>query len=111
MYYNWYDPKDGSVVTVWPDDGSTVYPFLSSVDNGWLAAALRVVKGAVPELRGKADRILSKMNFGFYYNPAATHAVRRRGLIARRLLGRGSRPAARCRATASGSPATTTTSR
>ena len=82
MYYNWYDPRDGSVVRVWPADGSTVYPFLSSVDNGWLAAALNVVKGAVPELRGKADRILSTMNFGFYYNPAAATPFGASGLIA-----------------------------
>ncbi|MBY8870271.1 DUF3131 domain-containing protein [Micromonospora sp. PLK6-60] len=82
MYYNWYDPRDGSVVTVWPDDGSTVYPFMSSVDNGWLAAALHVVKGAVPQLRGKADAILRKMNFGFYYNPAAATPFGASGLIA-----------------------------
>jgi hypothetical protein len=82
MFYNWYDPRDGSVVHVWPDDGSTIYPFLSSVDNGWLAASLRVVKGAVPELRGKADAILSKMNFGFYYNPAASTPFGASGLIA-----------------------------
>ena len=81
MYYNWYDPKDGSVVTVWPEDGSTVTPFLSSVDNGWLAAALRVVQGAMPELRGKAARILRPMNFGFYYNPAATTPIGTRGLL------------------------------
>jgi hypothetical protein len=82
MYYNWYDPRDGSVVTVWPDDGSTIYPFLSSVDNGWLAAALNVVKGGVPELRGRADSILRKMNFGFYYNPAASTPFGASGLIA-----------------------------
>jgi Putative glucoamylase/Protein of unknown function (DUF3131) len=82
MFYNWYDPRDGSVVTVWPDDGSTVTPFLSSVDNGWLAAALRVVEGAMPPLRAKADRILKAMNFGFYYNPAATTAAGNKGLIA-----------------------------
>ncbi len=82
MYYNWYDPRDGSVVTVWPDDGSTVTPFLSSVDNGWLAAALRVVEGAMPQLRAKADRILRAMNFGFYYNPAASTPFGTRGLIA-----------------------------
>jgi hypothetical protein len=82
MYYNWYDPRNGSVVTVWPDNGDTVYPFLSSVDNGWLAAALNVVKGAVPELRGKADAILRKMNFGSYYNPTATTPFGASGLIA-----------------------------
>ena len=95
MYYNWYDPQDGSVVTVWPDDGSTIYPFLSSVDNGWLAAALRVVEGAVPELRGKADRILRQMNFGFYYNPAAQHAVRCQRPDRAAASGTRRRPAAR----------------
>jgi hypothetical protein len=72
MFYNRYDPRDGSVLTVSPENGSPVYPFLSSVDNGWLAAALRVVEGAMPELRAKADRILTAMNFSFYYNPEAT---------------------------------------
>ncbi|AGZ42607.1 glucoamylase family protein [Actinoplanes friuliensis] len=81
MYYNWYDPRDASVVTTWPEDGSVVTPFLSSVDNGWLAAALRVVEGALPELRGKADKILKPMNFGFYYNPAATTPIGTRGLL------------------------------
>ena len=37
-----------SKLTIWPVDGSRVYPFLSSVDNGWLAAALIVVKNADP---------------------------------------------------------------
>ena len=82
MYYNWYDPRDGSVVTVWPDDGSPVTPFLSSVDNGWLAAALRVVESAMPPLRAKAEKILKPMNFGFYYNPAANTPIGTRGLIA-----------------------------
>ena len=81
MFYNWYDPRDASVVTVWPEDGSAVTPFLSSVDNGWLAAALRVVEGAMPELRGKADRILAPMNFGFFFNPAASTPIGTRGLI------------------------------
>lgn len=38
QFYNWYDPATGEKLTVWPEDGGTVYPFLSSVDNGWLAA-------------------------------------------------------------------------
>jgi hypothetical protein len=81
MYYNWYDPRDGSVITVWPADGGVVTPFLSSVDNGWLASALRVVAGAMPELRAKANRILSPMNFGFYFTPAVTTPIGSRGLI------------------------------
>ena len=37
MFYNWYDPASGAKLTTWPMDGSPVYPFLSSVDNGWMA--------------------------------------------------------------------------
>ncbi|MCA2214981.1 glucoamylase family protein [Jidongwangia harbinensis] len=81
MYYNWYDPRDGTVVTVWPEDGAAVTPFLSSVDNGWLAAGLRVVRGAMPDLRAAADALLTPMNFGFFFNPAATSPIGTRGLI------------------------------
>ena len=46
MFYNWYDEATKVKLTTWPVDGSTVLPFLSSVDNGWLAAALIVVANA-----------------------------------------------------------------
>jgi hypothetical protein len=71
MFYNWYDPVTGAKLRVWPADGSTVYPFLSSVDNGWLATALRVVANAEPRLRAEAEALLSGMDFGFYYDPNA----------------------------------------
>jgi hypothetical protein len=71
MFYNWYDPRDGAVLHTHPDDGSAITPFLSSVDNGWLAAALLVVRGAMPAQRAAVDRVLSGMDFGFYYNPDA----------------------------------------
>src|SRR5450631_3182676 len=48
MFYNWYDEATGDVITVWPSDGSKIYPFLSSVDNGWFAASLMVVRNAEP---------------------------------------------------------------
>jgi len=66
MYYNWYDPQTGAMLTTWPIDGSTVYPFLSTVDNGWLATALIVVSNSVPQLRGQALVLLNAMNFGFF---------------------------------------------
>jgi hypothetical protein len=81
MFYNWYDPRTGAVLRVWPADGSTVFPFLSSVDNGWLAAALVVVANTVPEVRADADRLRRAMNFGFYYNPTARGADYPAGLI------------------------------
>jgi hypothetical protein len=71
MFYNWYSPTDGSVLHTWPEDGSTITPFLSSVDNGWLAAALMVVRSAEPELAARANAILAPMDFGFYYDPDA----------------------------------------
>ncbi len=54
MFYNWYDPHTGAVLHTGPTDGSAITPFLSSVDNGWLAAALLVVQGAVPAARSQA---------------------------------------------------------
>jgi len=71
MFYNWYDEANGDVVTVWPDGGNTVYPFLSSVDNGWFAASLMVVRHAEPGVAALANSLLSKMNFGMYYNKDA----------------------------------------
>lgn len=69
MYYNWYDPRTGDLVQTWPDDGAQVRHFLSSVDNGWLAAALRVVAHAEPRLVDEATALYDSMNFGIYYNP------------------------------------------
>jgi hypothetical protein len=71
MFSNWYDPATGAELTTWPVDGNPVYPFLSSVDNGWMAAALLMVGNAVPELRGQARDLLAPMAFGSYYDPAA----------------------------------------
>jgi hypothetical protein len=71
MFYNWYDPATGAKLTTWPVNGNPVYPFLSSVDNGWMAAALLMVSNAVPQLRGQARDLLAPMDFGSYYDPAA----------------------------------------
>ena len=69
MFYNWYDPATGAKLTTWPVDGSTVHPFLSSVDNGWLATALAVVRDQVPQVAAQAGALLRRMDFGYYYNP------------------------------------------
>jgi Putative glucoamylase/Protein of unknown function (DUF3131) len=75
MFYNWYDEANGDVVTVWPENGSTVYPFLSSVDNGWFAASLMVVRNAEPGVAKLANALLDKMNFGMYYNKDARPGI------------------------------------
>ena len=69
QFYNWYDAATGAKLTVWPPSGKRLYPFLSSVDNGWLATALIMVANALPQLRAQANAILEAMDFGFYYDP------------------------------------------
>ena len=53
MFYNWYDEATGEKLTTWPGTGDTVYPFLSSVDNGWLAAAFMLIQNADPANAGR----------------------------------------------------------
>ena len=71
QFWNWYSPQTGEKITIWPEDGSTVYPFASSVDNGWLASALIMVANAVPELHDRAWELAASMDFGCYYDPGA----------------------------------------
>jgi hypothetical protein len=72
MYYNWYDAATGQKLRVWPEPpNNQVSPFLSEVDNGWLAAALMMVDRSVPQLRSEARALHSAMDFGFFYDPAA----------------------------------------
>lgn len=81
FFYNWYSPKDGSILKIWPG-GGPVRPFLSTVDNGWLAASLMMVRNSRPHLRGTADQLLSPMNFGFFYDPYdATNPAVHPGLL------------------------------
>jgi hypothetical protein len=78
MYYNWYDESTGDVITSWPTTGDRVYPFLSSVDNGWLGAALRVVMSANAGAAPVARRIFDRMRWDMFYD---TNAPRKPGLI------------------------------
>jgi hypothetical protein len=70
MFFNWYDPATGDKLTTWPENGNPVYPFLSSVDNGWLATGLLVTERAIPSLKREAGAIRRQMDFGYYYNGA-----------------------------------------
>jgi len=69
QFFNWYDARNGDVLTTWPPTGLPLTPILSSVDNAWLATGLRVVRGAVPQLAGRAGALYSSMDFGVYYRP------------------------------------------
>jgi hypothetical protein len=69
QFYNWYDHRSGAKLTVWPPTGQPLTPILSSVDNGWLATGLQLVRRGVPELSGRAGALFDSMDFGFYYRP------------------------------------------
>jgi hypothetical protein len=82
MFYNWYDEASGDVITTWPTDGSRIYPFLSSVDNGWLGAALRVVMSADRGAAPQARRIFDRMRWDMFYDADTAHpGVRPGGLM------------------------------
>ena len=68
MFFNWYDPASGAKLATWPESGDPVHPFLSSVDNAWLATGLLVTSRAIPGLARRADAIRDGMDFGYYYN-------------------------------------------
>jgi Putative glucoamylase/Protein of unknown function (DUF3131)/RTX calcium-binding nonapeptide repeat (4 copies) len=69
QYFNWYDHRTGEKITVWPPSGEPHEPRLSSVDNGWLATGLAIVRRSVPRLAARAGAIYDSMDFGFYYRP------------------------------------------
>lgn len=80
--YQWYDTSTGQVIT---NPGGTSCAgqttpafdncfFVSNVDNGWYASGLIVVREAMPQLRPLADKLMSAMNFGLFYDSRAeTH--------------------------------------
>lgn len=68
FFPNHLDPRSGEPLVTWPDDGRPVRPFLSAVDNGWLAAALIMVGNARPGLRDRAVALLGPMDFGYFYD-------------------------------------------
>ncbi len=70
MFFNWYDDRTGELLHRMPD-GGTIHPFLSSVDNGWLAAGLMVAASAEPAVAAEAHRVLDRMHFGAFHDAAA----------------------------------------
>ncbi|HEY2579868.1 MAG TPA: glucoamylase family protein [Streptosporangiaceae bacterium] len=80
--YQWYDTANGAVLSNpgaadCPAGGTPSFTncfFLSNVDNGWYASGLIVVREAIRQLAGLADRLLKPMNFGLFYDSRAeTH--------------------------------------
>jgi hypothetical protein len=83
MYFNWYDEATATTLHTWPGSGDKVVPFCSSVDNGWLGAALLVVQQSDAAARPWAKRIFDRMRWDAFYNDNSdpAHQVRTGGLI------------------------------
>ncbi len=79
MFYNWYDPTTLAKLRAWPVNGDVVKPFLSSVDNGWLATGLLLAARAEPAVADRANALRSGMDFGCYYNEAEGQGGQIRG--------------------------------
>lgn len=69
LYFNWYDEATGEALRSWPGTGDPVFPFVSSVDNGWLGAALWTVGNAIPSLSERARDLFEDMRWDAFYNP------------------------------------------
>ena len=71
MFFNWYDDRSGALLRQMPDSGHEIQQFLSSVDNGWLAAGLMVAAAAEPRSRRRPHVVLDRMDFGVFHDAAA----------------------------------------
>jgi hypothetical protein len=69
FFFNHIDPHTGATLKTDPYDGSPLRVFLSSVDNGWLAASLIMVGNTQPRFRQKTAALLGPMHFQFFYEP------------------------------------------
>lgn len=84
MYFNWYDEATGEALRTWPESGDPVEPFVSSVDSGWLGAALLVVSTADPVAGPRAKALFEGMRWDAFYNPGGVEGhpnVRPGGLM------------------------------
>ncbi|MFB6135298.1 MAG: glucoamylase family protein [Halobacteriaceae archaeon] len=70
FFFRWYDTADG---TVDRDFGGY---FVSTVDNGWLSAALVVVGQAFPEFSDRTAALLEAQDYGRLYDPEVYHPFR-----------------------------------
>ncbi|MEE1618357.1 glucoamylase family protein [Brachybacterium sp. J153] len=68
MYVNWYDEADGSILRSWPGSGDVVVPFVSSVDMGWLGAALHLVAQADPSNARIARALFDAMRWDVFWD-------------------------------------------
>jgi hypothetical protein len=76
--YQWYDTRNGNVLTNPGEaDCTETTPaqdncwFVSAVDNGWYASGLIEVRQALPAESGLASQLLAPMDFSIFYDGRA----------------------------------------
>jgi hypothetical protein len=69
FFFDRIDPRTGATLEVHPRTGVRFQPWLSVVDNAWLATALMMVRNTRPPMRRRAEELLRPMDFRFFYEP------------------------------------------
>lgn len=69
LYLNWYHTDSSEPVKRWPGSQAEQPLFISSVDNGWLAAGLLLAREQLPSLSNQIDQIIDQMDFSLFYSP------------------------------------------
>lgn len=71
LYFNWYDAARAALPARAPKHWPSP-PFVSSIDNGWLAAALLLLAAVEPTLADRAHSRLESMDFDVFDGPGTT---------------------------------------
>lgn len=70
LFLNWYDTSNGEA-SITHHSGGEVTPFISTVDNAFLAVSLMLIRGAIPQFIDEADALLGNMNIPRLYDSAS----------------------------------------
>ncbi len=67
---SWYNTNTGAAINGPGQQSisSTHGQFISTVDNGWYASSLVIIRNAFPGLKAQATNLLKAMNFGIFYD-------------------------------------------
>jgi hypothetical protein len=68
LFLDKLDPRSGEPLKTSPQGGQPIHPKLSAADNAWLATGLIMIRNTKPELRDRAEALLTPMDFGFFYD-------------------------------------------
>lgn len=68
FFLDWYDATSTESLTIWPESNTPVVPFVSAVDNAWLAMGVQLIATAKPQFEDIAESILQPMEFAQFFD-------------------------------------------